>query len=258
MSTDDNETAAAAAPIIKLPPFNATDVCPWFHRVEAVFRLRGITSASRKADYVIGALPTETFSQISTWLLNKDDDVILYDDLKQQIIKRCVPTPEEQAKKLMELTRLPLGDQRPSTAFQEMRALATIPQPDGRPTTLDLLRVLWLLRLPQGVRSQITDFTSLPEENLLKKADSLQGANTLATSLTTAAASAPTPTTDDDDDEPHAAVAAAPPRRSPSSRRPTIHRRTADTTRRYPCYYHKRFGRDARQCRPPCSWSKNL
>ena len=264
MASADHDTAAAAAPVIKLPPFTNSDVCPWFHRVEAIFRLRGITSASRKADYIIGALPAETFALISTWLMDQQD-VVGYDDLKAQIILKCVPTPEEQAKRILQLVKLPLGDQRASTAFQEMRALATIPQTDGRPTTLDLLRVLWLLRLPQAVRSQITDFTSLPEDELLRKADSLQGAHTLASPSTAAAASSPQPPSDDEDQ--HLAAAARRPTiqrrppdgsRVPSWRQPTHPQTRPESTGRYPCYYHHRFGRDARQCRQPCSWSKNL
>ena len=156
----DQDTAAAASPALTLPPFTVTDVAPWFHRVEALFRLRAITSSSRKADYVIAALPTETFSLVSCWLTSQSD-AILYEDLKAQIITVCSPTPEECAKKLMDLVRLPLGDQRPSTAFNEMMALSTITQPDGTTTPLDLLRVLWLLRLPHRLRSNITDFATI-------------------------------------------------------------------------------------------------
>ena len=142
--TPDSENPAliAAAPHINLPPFTSSDAAPWFKRVEALFRLRAITSASRKADYVIGALPAEIFSQISDWLITQTDTVI-YDDLKQQIIQRCSPTPEERAKKIMELLRLPLGDQRPSAAFREMKALSTILKADGSTEPLDLIRVLW-------------------------------------------------------------------------------------------------------------------
>ena len=87
MPENDATATAAAAPALNLPPFTAKDTAPWFHRVEALFRLRTIMSSSRKADYVIGALPPEVFSQISDWLTRQGQDVILYDDLKQQIIK---------------------------------------------------------------------------------------------------------------------------------------------------------------------------
>ena len=248
-STPDS-SIAAAAPVFNLPPFTATDAAPWFHRVEALFRLRSITSSSRKADYVIGALPTEVFSQISIWLTRRGTDAILYDDLKLQIIKRCSPTPEERSKRLMDLLRLPLGDQRPSTAFQEMRALSTLLLPDGSTTSLDLLRVLWLLRLPHEVRGHITGFASMSEDDLLDQADSLLGASKLA-----ATSSAATVTVDEDTHDETYAMAAQQ-RRHPRSF--TFQKSQVEGRRRSLCYFHNRFGRDARQCRAPCSWSKNL
>ena len=247
---DSSVAAATPAPVFNLPPFTATDAAPWFHRVEALFRLRSITSSSRKADYVIGALPPEVFSQISIWVTRQGTDVILYDDLKLQIIKRCSPTPEERSKRLMDLLRLPLGDQRPSTAFQEMRALSTMLLPDGSTTSLDLLRVLWLLRLPHEVRGHITGFASMSEDDLLNQADSLLGASTLAATSSAAAVTIKEDT--DDDPYPMAAKQRRPPRSF------AFQKSQVEGPRRSLCYFHKWFGRDARQCRAPCSWSKNL
>ena len=240
---------ATTAPILTLPPFTSTDAAPWFHRVEALFHLRNITSSSRKADYIIGALPAEVFSLISDWLIRQGQDAIQYDDLKKQIVKRCSPTPEERAKRIMDLLRLPLGEQRPSTAFREMKALSTVLQPDGSTTSIDLIRVLWLLRLPQDIRAMITGFASMTEDDLVNQADSLLGASTLATTSSTAAVTAAVTAPEDD---PYAMAAQQ--RRS----RPRQQRPTADAARRSLCYFHKRFGRDARNCRSPCSYSKNM
>ena len=251
MPADNDTTAAAAAPALTLPPFSATDAAPWFLRVEALFRLRAISSSTRKADYVIGALPTEIFSQVSHWLMTQTDEV-RYDDLKSQIIQRCSPTPEERAKSLMSLMKLPLGDQRPSVAFQEMRALTSMTMPDGSTKPLDLLRVLWLLRLPDRLRSAITDFASMSEAELLKKADSLRGASTLATTSSTAAVAEVHQ--DDPDDE--ALMMAA--QQRPTQRPPRVTSRpSAGGSRQNLCFFHARFGQGARRCRSPCSWSKN-
>ena len=94
-TTTQAPAVAAAAPVLNLPPFTSTDAAPWFQRVEALFRLRAVTSSSRQADYIIGALPAEVFSQVADWLVNQTSDVILYEDLKRQIILRCSPTLEE-------------------------------------------------------------------------------------------------------------------------------------------------------------------
>ena len=257
MPENDNaasDAIAAAAPNLNLPPFPSTDATPWFLRVEALFRLRAITSPSRKADYVIGALPTDVFDQISGWL-SSQEDAVQYSDLKQQIIRRCSPTPEERSKRIMDLLRLPLGDQRPSAAFREMKSLSTLLQPDGSTKTLDLVRVLWLLRLPQDIRAMITKFSSMSEDELLEQADSLLGASTMASTSSTVAATSSTvaaTTPEDDDDDPP--VMAAQQRRL----RLRPQRPPAEVSRRSPCYFHKRFGSNARNCRYPCSFSKNM
>ena len=247
--TTDASGVVAAAPALNLPPFTSTDAAPWFQRVEALFRLRAITSASRKADYVIGALPAEVFSEISDWLISQASDTIYYDNLKQQIIKRCSPTPEERSRKIMDLVRLPLGDQRPSAAFREMKSLSTTLQPDGSTSPIDLIRVLWLLRLPHEIRTMITDFASRTEEDLTKQADSLVGASQLSTASNAAAAAAAAPPEPEEDEI--NAVAAQ------SRRNKDEPPQYADGPRRTMCYFHRRFGRNARNCRPPCYHAKN-
>ena len=242
---------AAAAPHLSLPPFPSTDAAPWFLRVEALFRLRSITSSSRKADYVIGALPTEVFDQVAEWLAGQDD-AVQYKDLKEQIIRNFSPTPEERSKRIMELLKQPLGDQRASAAFREMKSLCTLIQPDGTRKPLDLIRVLWLLRLPQDVWAMITKFTAMSEADLVEHADSLLGAKTMSATPTAAAATADN--TDEDDDEVHAMAAQQ--KRPNRPQRPQ--RPQAEGTRRNICYYHRRFGKNARNCEKPCAFSKNL
>ena len=65
------ETAAATAPALRMPPFMLSDICPWFLRVEAQFRIHGVTSSTRKADHVIAALPAETFALLAPWIFSK-------------------------------------------------------------------------------------------------------------------------------------------------------------------------------------------
>ena len=80
--------AAAATPVLHLPAFTATDVAPWFQRVEALFRLQNVKSSSTKADYIIGALPAEVFSRVSRWLASKGSNTIIYSELKTTIIRQ--------------------------------------------------------------------------------------------------------------------------------------------------------------------------
>ena len=130
-----------------------------------------------------------------------------------------------------------------------MKALSMILHADGSIAPLDLVRVLWLLRLPQDIRTKITNFAERSEADLIKQADSLLGASTLAATSSTIAATTP----DNDEEDDPCAMAAQQRRPRNKSLRPA-----PDVTRRITCYFHQRFGRDARNCRPPCFFSKNV
>ena len=140
-----------------------------------------MTFSARKADYVLAALPEDVFPHISGYLTEQGNSNLHYEDVKKRLLQKFVASSEERADKLLALSRQPLGDQRPSIAFQEMKTLTMVPADDGMTQTLDLLRILWLLRLPDDVRRGITNFSNVSEDDLTKLADSLQGANRGAT-----------------------------------------------------------------------------
>ena len=188
------------------------------------------------------------------WPTTDGSDVIPYDQLKAKIITNCEPSPEEKSQKILDLLRLPLGDQRPSDALYEIKNLSTILQPDGSTSQIDLARVLWMLRLPQEIRAHITDFSTKSEQDLAKQADSLRGTSKLALTNPTAAAAAQLSLPDDDEDDDVIAAAQR------KSQRSSNQRQFSGVSRKTLCYFHKRFGRDARNCRPPCFYfhSKNM
>ena len=107
---------AAATSHVALPAFSTTNPAPWFLRVEALFRIKKV-AGNAKSDYIVAALPEDVFNRISTWLVSRGSDAIPYDELKAKIITHCEPSPEEKYQKLLDLLRLPLGDQRPSDAL---------------------------------------------------------------------------------------------------------------------------------------------
>ena len=179
-------------------------------------------------------------------------------------------TPEEKAERLLNLAKQPLGDQRASLAFQEMKALSAIPQADGTFKQLPLLTVLWLLRLPDAVRNGITQFTEKTEEEITTLADSLQGATLQSASRR--AFAVPEGETSDEDEMAAAAGPASSRRKSykyssQSFNRPKINNNPSQSKplRGIPpkkaslqlCWFHERFGSEAWRCKNPCSWSKN-
>lgn len=269
--------AAPALPQIKLTPFCSIDAPTWFKRAEVQFRLKAESSATRRADHVLAALPDDIFPLLSEWLDEQGDTPIKYDDLKARLLAHFVPSPEDRADRLLHLSRQPLGDQRPSAAFTEMKALTRLtPAADGSPRKLDLLRILWLLRLPEHVRAGITDFTDATEAALLQHADDLRNASKAASRRPVFAATPDDTLPPPNDDD---ALAAAATRRfpgpnrsypTPPSRRPMTlpAHQHSQPPRGFPpkradsnsqlCFYHAKFGHAARNCRQPCSWPKNL
>lgn len=260
MPTEASTDVAAPAADIKLPTFCAADAATWFQRIEVQFRLKRETSDSRKADHVLAALPEETFPLISDWLTEQGGNAILYPALKEQILILFVATPEERAEKLMSLTRLPLGDQRPSAAFLDMKALTKLPTTDDSSRRLDLLRVLWLMRLPDNIRAGITNFMDLTEQQIIKLADSLQGA-TRSTALKPVLAAQEDARDVNDSAEPAAAAYRrtqphAPPGQHQQKPQPPSNPPSHDPQEKA-CFYHRRFGYKAKNCQAPCAWAKN-
>ena len=248
------DLAAAAVRDLKLPPFCSADATVWFQRMEIIFRIRQIRSDSSKADHILAALPEDTFPLISGWLADQGD-TIQYGKLKQKILDLFVPTPEDRASRLIQLSKLQIGTQRPSAAFMEMKALTRLPESgdgDNEVQRLDLLRVLWLLRMPPAIRAGITNFMKAPEDEILKLADSLQGSTQASENAHVCSAEKHD---DHSDGEDVSAVSYGQRRR----RKSPAKKRDAPITGKTPniCYYHARFGKDARNCKAPCIFAKN-
>ena len=241
----EGNTVAAAAPVVNLPPFTPTDVEPWFMRVDVQFRIKKITNTCRKADYVLAALPPEIFLRLGPWLSDQGSTNLTYEAVRAIIIRKCEMSPEEKSQRLLEILRTPMGDQRPSDAINEICALSKIIKPDGTTETLDLRKVLWMARLPPDVRAHISNFSSRSIDDLGEAADAIRGTHR----LTQPATAAPVCQVKDDADD-DLAYAVHRRRRPP---RPSY----KPASKGY-CYYHDQYGRDARKCRDPCSFPKNM
>ena len=275
-STAPDSLTVVSTKDIHLPVFCPTDATTWFRRAEVQFRLRNISNESRKADFVLAALPDDIFSSLADWLDSLGDAAVLYTPLKDYLLKEFVPAPEERAERLMQMTKQPIGDQRASTAFREMKSLTRLPpNSTGTLQHLDLLRILWLLRLPDAVRAGITNFNETPEADLLKQADALQNSTKAASRRPIFAAAdhcdAPQPSSRSSEEEDPLAAAAAYQKSRTTYK--SFSQRKNFTNQSQPlrgfapkkaadnpdyCYFHLKFGHAARKCKQPCAWPKNL
>ena len=137
-----------------------------------------------------------------------------------------------------------------------MQALATLTDLDPttkKPRRIDLLRELWLQRLPSSVRAALHEADDSPMEDLIKKADNLINA-AKASRIPDAVCSALV------EDLPNTNAAKSTVRKwLPNNQ--TRDRKPGASGQNPPhglCYYHHKFGAGARKCTPGCQWSKNF
>ena len=129
---------------MKIPPFWEERPELWFAQIEAQFRTSGITTDETKFSLVVGAVESRVLSQAYDAIIDPPEKR-KYDNLKQTIIERFGMSKEKKLQKL--LTTDDLGDQTPSQILNELREL-------GGPTMeAEMLKLLWLNRLPTSIRS---------------------------------------------------------------------------------------------------------
>ena len=247
---------------LRLPEFAIDEPLTWFRRAETKFRIKGISRAATKSDYVLEALPQSVFTRISPWL-DQQPDPVPYDDLKVQLLTEYSPTPSERARRLVAMTNQPIGDRKPSQIWDEICSLCRLPEID--PTTqrareLDIKKELWLQTLPAAIRTLLHDTDANKIDDLTKKADSI------LESQRHSRPSLPISSVDSGpEDSADEIIASAGPQRQSSKR----YSRDKDRPRQPPrshfnengiCSYHQRFGQRAKNCLDGCKWtqSKNV
>lgn len=144
--TSSESGSQISSAILKLPPFWSNRPDLWFLRIETQFRMRGITSSQTKYDYVVSSLESDAMEIIADVLLNPPQDENLYGNLKRHLIDRCRDTEEKRLDEL--LSRMELGDLRPSELYRKMESLAT----GNSLVNTPLLKKLWLGKLPYSMQ----------------------------------------------------------------------------------------------------------
>ena len=244
----DNYTASAS---LKLPTFSALDAPTWFKRVEVQFRINRIRD-SRKSDHVLAALPEEVFSQIAS-ILDTDDD-IPYEDLKVFLLEKFTPSAASRASKIRALSLQPLGEQKPSAAWTEIFALAQLSP------AVDMLKEMWLCRLPSHIRAALPKASETPTSELAAQADALMDAHAAASNHRIFQAEENAGVTQD-----VAAIHRFPQKTFYKPRPPVKDVVNQNPERTYDkrqtplvCFYHRRFGIHAKKCEKGCTWPKNM
>ncbi len=240
-----------AAPVhvvaVKLPPFWEPNPRVWFVQAEAAFRHANVTREQTKFDHVLTALPTSVVNSIIDLVDEVDEHPNdCYTLIKERLMGKFSLSKWSRCAAVVDHDQL--GDRRPSSLMDDMLSLHPVGE---KPNSLFLY--VFLRKLPGDMMDQLTANDYATPRELAAAADKLwDSRNSRGRPLCAVA-------------DPGTVAAVTSPSRSPSpsSRRPSNRnsgRNRARTATPGPsgfCRLHAKWGEDARQCYPPCSWSKN-
>lgn len=239
--------------VIKPPPFWKADPNLWFLQLEAQFQINNITSDLKKYNYVISSIDTEILSQVTDYIHSPPESQ-KYEGIKKKLIAIFSDSKEKQLRKL--LSEMELGDRKPSQLLNEMRRLGS------SSVSSDLLKTLWMQRLPVHIQSVLTT-SSDNLESLSIMADKIAE---IEQPRTFAITSDPKPGNLEEVisklsrevSELKVAFKEDPiPRSKQRSRfrsRTPSRNRLSNSTSNELCWYHQEFKSKARKCVAPCKY----
>ena len=222
---------------IKLPEFWTTSPEVWFARVEAQFGTKNITQDQTRYDYVVSALDFKTAEEVQDVLVSPPE-AEKYTTLKKALIKAFGKFQAQRDSELLNLNGL--GDRKPTALLRKINALNDDPQ--------TLKRALFLSNLPADVQSILAgqDFSDI--EKLADAADRVWEARCTSVHHIT-----------QDSGQPSATIESVKRHRAHMTRPVDTNTTSSSHVPSPPvCFYHLRFGPQARNCQPGCKFSSLL
>ena len=237
----------------RLPEFSFADPALWFIQVESAFAADRITSQVTKYHKVIATLPLEVIKVVS--------DITAADDKPYTAVQKRILTTygDSDFKKLESLlTTSVAGPQKPSLLLASLRYKATTAVSD------DLLRVIWNRQLPQRIRELLATMEDTDLETLAATADRIfeQTPNTVnAVNDPTNQLQAQIDKLQRQIDHLSQRSRSQSPQRNKKSQQDTYcshspqshSNRKPSPIRPTLCFYHEKWGLNARKCQKPCS-----
>lgn len=262
---------AAVALSMRIPHFWRERPRLWFISFEAVTgELK--KGQAQLAQMVIANLERQDIEQISDILFSPPEKP--YDSIKERLISAYEESDSRQFQKL--LSEMELGDQKPSQLLRRMRDLARDKVPDKT------LRFMWTNHLPSHIRSVLAVSESFSSkaalDELAQIADKMLEQSQEVTSVSAISPSTSSSTHQTDHQYLLAEIRKMsleiaelkaakdytnyrrPFRRFTTRNRSSSqsHSRTRSTSPAHIpqlCYYHRKFGSQARRCTTPCNYA---
>lgn len=268
MPNENSENSAAsqiAHVAVKIPPLWKNNIKLWFVQVESNFDLAKITNDVTKYNHLISSVDPQTLSAVSD-ILFAPPATDKYETLKKRLIAEFSDSENEQLRRL--ISELHLGDDKPSHLLRKMRELG------GKSVNDDFLKSLWFQRLPSEMQA-ILSISSESLDNLAQMADKIaEVRNITQTNGIFAVGTAPIESevnrsSRDEINTLRGEIAELSKQMERLSRnrsrgnfrskffnrhRSSSRGRSKERVVDY-CFYHARFGKDARKCNAPCTYT---
>lgn len=256
MATPDPSSTSVAAIAInsRIPQFWRDRPTLWFVQLEAVLD-SSKPNDDAKYQVVIANLDKQDLEQISDILI-APPATGKFDAIKTRLISVYEESEEKRVQRLFH--NLDIGDLQPSQLLRRMRDLA------GKSGTPDsVLQVLWMGKLPSHVRA-ILSTSSGNLDTLALTADKILAHCQPAIQPIAAVSSHSERSLLDKIEQLQKRIEELTFKQERSrsrdrwSNRRSRSRSNSKSRQTDTCYYHKRFGKEARKCTQPCKFSENF
>lgn len=145
-SLQENEiTDTINKTVLEAPPLWKQNPALWFHYLERQFQNAGVTTDDSKYHTIVAALDADVLCNISD-LIGNPPHKDMYEIIKTRIINEYTESDERKINRLLTLS---LGNRKPSELLKEMKQLAAGMMTD------DAVRIVWIQKLPAGLRSTV-------------------------------------------------------------------------------------------------------
>lgn len=246
-----NQDRRAMAVSVKLPAFWADKPTVWFGQAEAQFELAGIKQDRTKYSHIVAMLDARVAGEVAD-IIEQPPETDCYQHLKTELIKRLSASREDRVRRL--LGEEDIGDRKPSQFLRHLRSLAgSVFQSD------DLIRQLWMRRLPANVQAILAAQDDLVLEKAADIADKIVE---VAVPVSVHAVGAPSSElselarrVDHLTKIVEGLSAADRPSRSRTRNNSNNSRSTSRSASQSSlCWYHRVYKMKANKCAQPCSW----
>ena len=257
---------SVAAVQFRAPPFYTQDPTLWFSVLECHFQASGITSSLTKFAKATALLPPDILAQVPE-VINAASSATapsttIYHDLKTAVLKRLQSTVATRLQEL--LSKEELGNEKPSDLLRRMKNLLA-----DKYTSFDkeLFLQLFYQRLPAAIQRSlftvkstldIDALATLTDEFMATLAPEPSAVTSVATQVSTMqladlVAKLSLQVQDLQGQLNDRSRSRSPYHPHRSRRRTRSRSNTKDSSG--VCFYHRRFGMDARRCNTPCAFT---